>query len=281
MENIVNTAYANQLATCKKLGRPYTIQKFTTMNEKLGLNANAALQSGKYPITQYYAIGDGGHTFVASTNGGNPTIMPLQHEADDANLFHQIPFILRLPTNDIDPTTMSNYAMRGTYVTPDGTTYIAYWLRRIDLSSTNPELQLRSVVNGTTSVDAFVPTSENLSPVANKLAVTGVNTISGNYICSSAQVEMDMSAFEIAELMNVFNILYGNTNSAIISEMLLCSGVDSIQQITVGTATINFNDAICVQADTFISDFKLLSYDNAGITRLLDIGSNAPIMSIS
>jgi hypothetical protein len=279
MENIVPTAYANQLASCRKLGRPYTIQKFTTMNEKLGFNASAVLQPGTYPITQYYAIGDGGHAFVAKTTGNGSTIMPLQHTATDANLFNQIPFILRLPSNDLDPTTMLNYAMRGA-LNIAGVDYIAYWLRRVDLSSVAPVLQLRTVANGVTSVTAFVPDATNLSPVANQLAPTGVNVISGDYICSSAQVEMDMSAFEIAELMNVFNILYGNTDSAIISEMVICSGIDLVQQITVGTATINFNDAVCVQADTFIADFKLITYDNAGITRLLDIGTNSPITNI-
>lgn len=279
MESTVRTIYGSALQSALLLGIPYSIKEFTTLNEKLGIQNGVSPQPNIYPRVNYFCIGNGGHQMTMGADN-IPLSKINQHKASDAALFKHLPFILRIPGNDLTAAERANYALRKEE-NINGTIYIAYYLRRIDMTEVASELNYRTVVNGVITSTPFVPTSSMLSPTPAVINNTGVNTISSDYITVSSLVSVGFTAIEIAELLNVANVLYGNESYAIISEIGLCSGVDKVINVTPSSGgSFNFNEAIAVQITSFINAFHVAQYVNEGITKTLDLGVNEPLLSL-
>lgn len=278
MENVTRSIYGAHLQTCQYHKLPYTPLTYTTINEKLGIQAGVAIPSGNYPTVAYYCIGNGGHTFDAGQSGV-PYPNLYQHQPSDAALFNHMPFVLRQQNNDLLPAQRVNYALRKE-ITIGSTVYIAYYLRRIDMSAVAVTLQHRVDHTTFVSSSAFTPTAANLSPTPTILSNSNVNVISGDYLVASAPLTVSMTADDVTEYLNVAEIMFGNQNYAIISEMALCSGYDKTITISASTGAFNFNEAILVQPVAFIADFQMLKYSNQGLNKVLDSGSNVPLMQL-
>ncbi len=280
MEHVTRTIYGSYLQTCLKLQIPHVIAQYTTLNEKLGIQSGITPSPGVYPSVGYWCFGNKGHTSQIGADGIGLNIVA-QHRATDAAMFNQLPFVLRPATEDLTVSERANYALRRVE-THGGDSYIAYYLKRINKTGIVAEMQYRANTNGTITVTPFVPTAANLSPTPVVIPDTGVTTLTGDYAVVTAEVDISLSAWEVAELLNVAEILYGDRNYAIISEIGICSGVDKVVTVTPGVgAPFNFNEAIGVQINTHVAVLNMLSSSNSGVTRILGLGTNDPLFNIA
>ena len=280
MEHVTRTIYGSYLQTCLKLRIEHTVAPFTTLNEKLGIQAGVIPPPGVYPAVGYYVWGNRGHRSQIGANGIGLSIVE-QHRATDAALFNQLPFVLRQVNNDLSASERAGYALRREEI-HGGITYAAYYLRRMDKTNIVAEMQYRSNTNGTITSTPFVPSADNLSPTPVVIPDGGVTTLTGDYAIVSAQVNVSLTAWEVAEMLNVAEVIYGDSNYAIISELGICCGVDKVITVTpsVGVA-FNFNEAISVQITTHIAVMNNLKSSNSGVDRLLDFGTNDPLFNIA
>lgn len=279
MEHVVRTAQGANLQTCQLLGIAPAIAPNTTLNEKLSIHDEIALADTDRPSVKYVAIGNGGHGIaVGPDNIPYSTVIP--HETKHTALYNQLPFILRLPNEDLDAIERQKYRLRR-YETHDGTTYVAYYLKVLDTSATNPKLELRTVTDGVVTSTEYIPSISDLNPTPPAINVDGALTTSGDYIASTAKVVFSLTKSEIDELLNVANIIYGTHDLAIISEIALCSGVDRAVVGDFNGVSVGYTDAIGVQVYSFISAMSMLKFQNKDLNTTFDIGSNEPLLTLS
>lgn len=277
MEVIVRTALGAQLQTCQLLKLPLPSEQYRSLNEKLNINKDTHITATDVPSVKYVAIGNGGHKMVVGANGlAKPE--PIQHTPQNAALYNQLPFVLRLPANDLTPTERSKYRLRK-LETHDGVQYVAYYLRVLDLSMTTTKLELRSVKNGVTVSTPYVYSLDNLNPTPPTITNTGVITTTGDYVACTAKVPFEMTADDITEFLNVCNIIYGDDGYAMISEIAVCSGVDRNDLVGIFNGTsAAYTDAIDVWVINFISTFFAAKFANNSIALDLEIGSSEPLL---
>lgn len=285
MKLITRTAYGGFLQTTQLTGRPFALVPNTTLNEKFGVLAGQIPAAGTIPFLDYFVIGNGGHKWSSATTSTGQQIgkpEPIQHKATDAALYNQIPFVLREPANDLTPAQMAGYRLRVPMVI-GGVPYIAYFAKVFDYTGVAPAMQLTTTNgDGSTTVTPFVPDSSNLNPTPPDLSSTGVNVITGQYVTSSAKLPLNLTPNDQAELLNVANILYGDPELAIISEIGLCSGVDKVVAGGgSGQPTFNYTEAIAMQVVSFFNSFYAMEYADNGIEVLLDVGATEPLLKIA
>lgn len=277
MDLIVRSAYGAHLQTAQLMKLAYSLTPNTTLNEKFNIQPTAGLNANEMPAVQYVAIGAGGHGMEISGNDSLPVPKPLMHRPTDAALYKHLPFVLRPVTNDIDATTRERYALRKV-VTIDNDDYVAYYLRRMDLTGVTPQMQLKNITNNVETTQPFVPTASNLSPVAPAIIGGGAVPTTGDFVLSSALINFILDAQDMAEIINAANITYGSEDFAIISEIGLCSGVERI----VGAvdhlgAPFNYQEVIGVQICTHITTFHALRFNTGGINTQFDVGATEPL----
>ncbi len=279
MEHVTRTVYGSYLQTCLKLRITHVIPPYTTLNEKLGIQSGVTPSPGVYPAVSYFCIGNKGHQSQVGADGIGLNVVA-QHRATDAALFNQIPFVLRDVNNDLTTVERAKYALRREE-THDGQAYVAYYLRRIDKTSVIAEMQYRSNINGEVLVTPFVPTADNLNPTPVEIPSSGSATLAGDYVTVTAEVDVSLTEWEVAELLNVADIIYSDSSYAIISEIGLCSGADKVITVTPSVGTpFNFNEAIGVQISSHIAVMNMVKYSNGGVARILGLGTNDPLFNI-
>lgn len=279
MESITRTVYGSALQGALYLGLPVPIKANSTLNERFNIQAGQLPTLENPPKARYWAIGNGGHKFDVGEDG-IPKPDPIQHRATDAAAFHPIPFVMRLPENDLTQTERTKYALRRLEQWR-GTTYVCYYLKRIDFTGVNVELKMKTVVGGNETTTEFVPTSDNLNPQPPTLSNTGVNLTDGTYVSADARVNLAFTKLECDELVNVANIMYGDARAAIVSEILFVSGVDQAVQVSgPGNSTFNFMEAIAAQVTSFVNTFIPVNYLNNGTGVLLDVGATEPLLKL-
>jgi hypothetical protein len=275
MELVVRTIYGSRLQTLLMSKLPFSVDQNTTLNEKFSVNAGVLPSSGVYPAAQYYCIGNGGHT-ASSGTGGIALNEAVQHLPTDAGLYSFLPFVLRATNNDIDNTTQQKYALRK-QVTYNGNTYFAYYLKRIPVDAAVVTTTLQTTTNGVTTSSGFTPGPSNLSPTPPVLDQNNVNLLTGQYANVSAPLPLVLTADEITEILNAAEIIYGDSNYAIISEIGIVSAVD--HPITLPNNN-PFNEAICAQIVSFVSTIHLLQFAASGINGNFNIGTNEPMLVV-
>lgn len=278
MEQITRTVYGSYIQTCLLLGIPPEYPANTTLNEKFAINASIKPTQNDRPKLGYYAIGVRGHQLKVGTNG-IPKPEPVPHRATDAALYGHLPFVLRPIDNDLTASDRAKYALRREE-TYNSLRYIAYYLRRIDLSAVTPAMLAKLVSNGQTTTSPFVPNTGNLNPTPPDIADTGVNLVDGNYVQASARVSLSFSETETAELLNAAKIMFGDEGYAIISEVALCTGVDKTVQVDSGSGTFNMNEAIGVQIASHIPAMYAMNFNNTGVGINLDVGATEPLFKM-
>lgn len=278
MELNTRTVYSADLQTNLLLELPHVIVPFTTLNERFDIQAGIPPTLGDYPHMGYMAIGNGGHRMVVGA-GGLSKPEPIQHEATDAAPYSPIPFVLRLPAEDLTSAERINYALRKE-VTFQGLTYIAYYLRRIDLSGVSTQMEYRTVQDGQTVVTPFVPNNSNLNPTPPDITNSGVNVTTGDYVTASAKVTISLTAWEATELLNVAKVMYDDESYAIVSEIALVTGVDKVVPVSGPTGSFNFNEVIAAQCASFIAAFYAIRFSQQGIDINLDVGASEPLFRL-
>jgi hypothetical protein len=236
-----------------------------------------AVDSQTIPIVRYLAIGNGGHKAGVGTNGA-VFFQTVPHKSRDASLYNQVPFVLRLPNNDLTATEQANYRFR-TIESFNNTSYIAYWLKVLDRSTVQAQMTYNAVSNGVTTTTNFEPTSSDLNPTPPDLNADGTYVTTGDYISVLAALGIEFTPDEVSELLNVFNIIYGSEQYGIISELALCSGVDKTVSGTFNGVTANYLEAIGVQICNFIAAIYPLQFNNTGISITANVGATEPLLA--
>lgn len=279
MKNIVNTAYGRFLSTHTLLGLPFSILENTTLNQKLKIQADQAPAPTELPTLKYYSIGNRGSKCATGPNGVAKTNYE-QHRSTDGAPFNIIPFVIREPDMDLTAAEKAKYALR-TSIVVKGKTYIAYYLKRFDLVGVKPTMLHYVVDNGVTTVSPFIPTLENLNPTPPDLSNTGVNTLNGEYISTTAKIELKFTPFDATELIHVAEVLYDDPTYAVINEFCLCTGVDRAVTYVGPSGNFNFNEAIGVQAFAHYASLKTIDTPSDEFTMTLDVGLTDPLFKIA
>lgn len=276
MELICRTIYGSYIQTCALLGKPVILAPNSTLNEKLGIQSNVAFSADQLPTMRYAAIGNGGHKMVMGSNGiSRPE--PIQHRSTDAALYNQLPFVLRLPSNDLTASQREKYGHRRLEM-HDGTQYVAYYLKRLNYDDVSTQMTYQSVVDGVTTSSPFVPNNSNLNPTPPDLASTGVNVTTGDYVSAVSNIPFTLNVDEVNEIINVANIIYGDVGYAIISEIALCAGVEKVvSAVGVGGTTFNYSEVIGTQVVSFVNSFFAMNFSNNGLNVMFGVGATEPL----
>lgn len=274
---ITRTVYGTFLQTTERLKLPFTLIPNTTLNEKFGVQSGIVPAAGVIPGLRYLAIGNYGHLTVQGEDGSDETV-PVRHRPTDAGLFNQIPFVLREVGNDLTSLERAKYGLR-VIETHGGQNYIAYYLRRLDMTGVVPQLQHIEVVDGVVVTTPFVPTTDNLNPTRPAIPNTGVVLGSNSYESSSAVVTIQLEPEDITEILNAHQIRTGSTRSPVISEMALVSGVDKdVTASSGGSGSFVYSEVICAQVNVHISTYHALGYATNGLELTLDVGGVEPTL---
>jgi len=280
MKTITRTVYGAYLQTCMLLNLPFSMASNSTLNEKFGVESGTAPTSDVLPKVGYFAIGNGGHSFSVGINNITKNEV-VQHRARDAALFNHLPFVLREPADDLTAAERAKYGLRREE-TYNGVRYIAYYLKRMELSDVVAEMQYKVVEDDETETTTpFTPTSADLSPTPQVLSSTGVNTTTGDYLTATAKVLIDFTSDDVVELQNVANVIYGDPDYAMVSEIALVSGVDKVVSVTnTGIGTFNFKEVIAAQVCSFVAALYSASMNNEGFEIVLDVGATEPLFKL-
>jgi hypothetical protein len=279
MESSIRSVYSASLQTSTLLGLPVIIKPNSTLNEKFNISPTLTLSETDHSAIRYITVGNGGHRMVVGAdNIAKPE--PIQHTPRNAALYNHLPFILKLPSDDLLPVDRAKYRLRR-IETHDGVNYVAYYLKVLDLSNTSTMMELRSVTDGIVTATSFVPTAADLNPTPPPITPGGVITASGDYIAATAKVPFIMTTEDILEFLNVCNIIYGDVNYAMITEIGLCSGADRVVTGDFNGVSSGYTEAIGVQICSFLSTFFALAFTNGQLEILVDVGSLESLLTLS
>lgn len=277
--NVVRTAIASVTQTGQYIGKPVAMLPNSTLNQKLNVHQEIELSTNDVPKMQYLAIGNGGHGFITGANG-RVKWKAVHHTARHVALYNQLPFVLRRPTEDLTAGERLKYRMRR-LESHHGQVYVAYYLRVLDLSSTNVSLELRRVEDGITTATPYVPTLEDLNPVPPVLVAGQAVTTTGDYIASTAKIPFELSAEEVEEFVNAIKIIEGEDGYAVISEVATVSGVDRSVVGDFNGTNQNYTDVVGAQVTSFISTAWVMEYQTEGVTLMIDVGNVEPLLSVT
>ena len=278
IETVTRTIYSAHLSTCKLLNKPFTILPNSTLNQKYSLYQDEVPNSNEYPKLGYIGIGNKGSSYEVTSTGYVLTT-PIPHSPRHASLYNQIPFLIRPIDDDISSTERAKYRLR-VPISLNNNTYIAYYLRTLDLTSVTPVVQIRNVNNGVSTTNTFTPTTGDLAPVAPNLNNINLNDPSGDYLVSTALVNFTLSATDITNIREACQLLYGDQRYAVINEIALVTGVDKILSGIAGSnGSINYTETIAAQVASFISsEMYILTENNQELSIQLDLGSVEPLL---
>lgn len=279
MESITRTIYGSTLQTALLLGIAPPLPENTTLNERFDILPDIRPPSTVLPRLRYFSIGNGGHKFLVGADGVHVP-EPVQHLATDGAAYKPLPFVLRTPDADLAPVDRVKYALRKE-IQIKGKTYIAYYLKRIDLENVVIGMQNKLVDHDITTTSDFVPDNSNLYPNPQDLANSGVNITEGRYVTATAKIVLSFDKKDIDELLNVAKVLYDNEGAAIISEIQLVSGVDHVINVTTpGAGSFNFTEVIGSQVVSHINSFYPAKFASNLIEASIDIGAVEPLFKL-
>ena len=280
MENIRRTLYGAGLQTALVLRIPYDIKPYTTLNEKFASNATESLMVGEMPRMGYVAIGNGGHTATPGVDGIT-LFAPLQHKATDPANFKHLPFVLRPLDDDLADLERERYGLR-CIENHGGVDYAAYYLKRLDMAGVAIAYKKKTVLAGVETISDFVPDAANMSPLPDPILPGNIHTTDGEYVYSTAVIELDVDDFDAAEILNAATVLYGKEDYAFISEIAFVSGVDRVLSAEgAGGATFNMNEVVAAQVFCHTSALQPLMYQRDGFKATYDVGIAEPLLNLS
>ena len=285
-KTVTRTVLGAYLQTHNLLGKDLTLMPHSTLNEKFDIlnpaTAGNGVGAGERSTLKCLVIGNGGHTVITGADS-IPYTAPYQHRSIDFALFKHIPFAMRDINAGEDVTSgtfiKSNYCLRKEE-THEGVLYAVYYGRRI-LNPQAIDITVKHFVteNGEITVsEDFVPTFENqLEPTPPAIPNENVVTTTADYIAVSAILPLILGPDEIEELKNVAQILYGNEDLAIISEIGVCTGID---KDVPGSIPV-FTDVKCCQIFTHIVTYHAASHVNNGLEINLELGATEPLLALA
>lgn len=277
MQKIVPTQLSNYLQVSSFLDTPFQQFEDTTLNQKFDIQAGALLPPGSRPALKFYTIGIGGHGYTMGPNS-IPLSQVIDHSSGDAGLYRHLPFVLRPINDDLTAGKRSRYCLRK-IVKVDGTNYVAYYGKRLNMTGVIPKMTKRTIVDDQTVIEEYVYTEANLSPTPPEIPNTGAVTTSNEYLATSAVIPMPFTEADVAELYNVAEILFGDRRMAVISEFGFCTAVDADVSINTPAGAVTFKETICAQIATIISGHYEMIYNSKGFDFNLEVGAVQPLLA--
>lgn len=312
MRSICRTFSGSGLQVARHLGTAHVIPENGTLNQwvptinKFGMTAGAGaiqprLTTGSVAAfslnsynpaadtpsnrVNYLAIGCMGHTAYIGPDNNTPSWTgPLPHMARHTGMYGQLPFALCLPGNDLPALERAKYRFR-TWITVGGQQYIAYFLRKLDLSAVTVETKYVTVTGGTATSQTFSPTSNDLVNPTKPGQPGAPILTTGDYLSTTASMQLQFTATEVARLLQVSEILFNNPNMAIISEFAICQGLDKDCHHSWNGSSIDTSqthpEAIGVQISTFMTAYYPLVYTNDGFQVAMNLGALEPLYGVT
>jgi hypothetical protein len=277
MQKIVPTQLSNYLQVSSFLDTPFQQFEDTTLNQKFDIQAGALLPPGSRPALKFYTIGIGGHGYTMGPNS-IPLSQVIDHSSGDAGLYRHLPFVLRPINDDLTAGERSRYCLRK-IIEVDGTNYVAYYGKRLNMTGVIPKMTKRTIVDDQTVIEEYVYTEANLSPTPPEIPNTGAVTTSNEYLATSAVIPMPFTEADVAELYNVAEILFGDRRMAVISEFGFCTAVDADVSINTPAGAVTFKETICAQIATIISGHYEMIYNSKGFDFNLEVGAVQPLLA--
>ena len=279
MEIFRRTIYGAYLQTCLLMGLPVEIVPNTTLNEKLSIQPTALLGVNENPKMRYLSIGIGGHRSKVGTDGID-LVESLPHQTSHGGSYRMFPYALRPVDTDLSPAERERYGLRR-IENIGGVEYVAYYLRRLDLTNVVVKMQLNEVSGGITTTTDFIPTSDDLNPTQPTLASGGINTVTGNFLSATAKLQILFDTFDATEILNAAMVLYNSEDYAFITEMALVSGVDRSVTVTdPNSVNVTYNEVIAAQIVTHVSTMQPMKSQRDGFTATLDVGATEPLFQL-
>lgn len=277
MQKIVPTQLSNYLQVSSFLDTPFQQFEDTTLNQKFDIQAGALLPPGSRPALKFYTIGIGGHGYTMGPNS-IPLSQVIDHSSGDAGLYQHLPFVLRPINDDLTAGVRSRYCLRK-IIEVDGTNYVAYYGKRLNMTGVIPKMTKRTIVDDQTVIEEYVYTEANLSPTPPEIPNTGAVTTSNEYLATSAVIPMPFTEADVAELYKVAEILFGDRRMAVISEFGFCTAVDADVSINTPAGAVTFKETICAQIATIISGHYEMIYNSKGFDFNLEVGAVQPLLA--
>ena len=260
-----------------KYKQPFTYDAGTTLNEYFNVG-NANPPPSLYPNINYLAIGNKGHTV------SNGSLFPtsLLHSPTDSALKNQIPYVVRPLNNDLTLEEMSRFRLRVPNIGPNNL-YVGYYLMVLDFSPVPIGFTTYTLSNGVvTNQSSYIPTISTQNPTLVDVSNIDVNITSGNKIATQFTPTIYLTPNDVNEIVNACNILFGDPNTAFISEVAIVSGFDIPLPITLNGVTSNYTDIACAQICNFISKMWALTTGiDDGIELQLNYGMSQSIIPTS
>lgn len=276
--NVVRTALAGMIQTNQYIGEPAMKMPNSTLNQKLAIHPGVDLTTGEIQKVVYVAIGNGGHDFTVGANGRKKWI-GVHHTARHAALYNQLPFVLRRVSEDLDVAQRQRYRLRR-LEEHHGESYVAYYLRVLDMSNVVTQMEIRRVQDGVTTSIPYTPTLEDLNPTPPTLIAGQAVTTTGEYIATTAKVPFEMSVDDVQEFVNACEIIYGEEGYAVISEVTPVAGVDRLLPGEFNGVTEEYTEVIRAQVTSFISTAYVMDFFTDGVKITLDIGNVEPLLNL-
>lgn len=252
----------------------------TSQNERLNILANAVANAGERAKLGILMTGNWGHSYQPGV-GGIPLTNPNDHYSDDASLFNPMPFCLRLVDEDLPLNQRLKYALR-TEMEYHGLNYYAYFGLRVHISEDDVSVDMLRITTEPNSMpieEPFVPNNSNLFPQPRPLPVEGAVTTTDVKYAARALVPVTLNESDVAEFVNVAKIIYGGDERyAIMSEFLLCTGVDRSVPIQTTSGTTQFLESIVTVGYSFALEHRALYYNDQELNLTFDIGNQVPML---
>lgn len=276
MENTTRTVFGAVRQVRTSWGLPTVLIDNTTLNQAYNVLSDSVPEDGANPTLKYFGIGIGGHV-NSSTTEGYPITSELTHQMSDPNLYEPIPFVLRELDNDLSSSERAKFRLR-TKKTYGGVDYWTYWLKTVDDASGDLVMNYNTVIDGITTISEFVPTIENLTPNKPTLTTTDVETTSGKTLSVTYERELSLTAAEIVEIRTACEIIYGSAEVATLSEIMMCSGVDTVNTITLNDGTTTtMTEGIAIVAEHFIKGTQKLAASTTSWQSNFNMGATEPV----
>lgn len=277
MIKVSRSIYGAQLQSNLLFGLPHNPPANSTLNETYDIYDQLDLLDAEVPSLNYYAIGNKGHRLVNAAWGGKTST--IGHGAGDAGVYQALPFVIRPAASDLDATTRAKYGMR-VPIDIGGTMYWAYYLKRIDKSNLSSELKLTTVNEGIKTTTTFSPDNSNLTPTPPELPNSGVITSNGSMLSVVTVLDISLDANDVAEIVNAADILFGDPEAAIISEIAMVTAYPKVVNLlTVNRTSTSgtYVEAIKAQTAAFAGSSHQLTSANNGIKMTLNMGASEPL----
>ena len=296
MKSITITAAMNRLVTCLTWGIPFQIKPSSQIIETLRdsdvvpyppSNPN----KGMYVMPAFnpenetrdlklgvLMIGRGGHGYeLDEDNDISPITYP--HKATHTGMFQPIPLIMRNINNDLIGPEKAQYRLRVT-AEIGGDVFAVYFGRVFDASQNEIVEVLETVRDGEIVESiAYEPTVNDLRPEKEDLSVDS----EGIYMRTYASTDVGFTQEQIDEIKYACQMLYGDENKAVISEIAFCFGKDKVVASVydeAGTGTVtppaDTREFVACHMGIVESTFKPVIFTGA-VSDIKNIGISEPL----